>query len=320
VELQRNTVYAGDGNHVEAAVLEDRNGASGTRNEFLADRTPYAQGSDHDDYDSSTIAVPSRYLRDWPDIYIHTDHDTLEQIDATKLRRVALLGAAAGYTYATINADEATSLLPFFAARAQRRLAEGFERAQDLAQDSQLQPKEAWYEARNLMTQMLRREKEELRSLSTYTQSDPEKAAVFGKDLEAQVEMLNKWLDHGAEARGVRDFQLLPAWHAQQDASQVPVRTAEFGPLTYQSDDVLLDRLGSERVGKIKLLAGGSNGLFRAQDKGELYAYEIVNFVDGKRSVGEIRDAVAAEFGPIPLDVVADYLKACEEAKIVAMR
>ena len=313
------TAYAGDGDHAEAAVLEDRNGASGTRNEFLADRTPYAQGSDHDDYDSSTIAVPSLYLRDWPDIYIHTDHDTLEQIDATKLRRVALLGAAAGYTYAMINADEAGSLLPFFAARAQRRLAEGFERAQDLAQDSQLPPKEAWYEARNLMNQMLRRELAELRSFSIYTQSDPGKAAVFGKDLEAQVARLNGWLDHLAETHGVHDFQLLPPWHAQTDASRIPVRTAEFGPLTYQSDDVLLDRLGGERVGKIKLLAGGSNRLFRAQDQGELYAYEIVNYVDGKKSVGEIRDAVAAEFGPIPVDVVADYLKACEEAKIVVL-
>jgi hypothetical protein len=153
-----------------------------------------------------------------------------------------------------------------------------------------------------------------------YTQSDPEKAAVFGKGLDAQVAMLDEWLDHSAETRGVHDFQLLPPWHTQPDASRVPVRTAEFGPLTYQSDDVLLDRLGSERVGKIKLLAGGSNRLFRAQDQGELYAYEIVNFVDGKRSVGEIRDAVAAEFGPIPLDVVADYLKACEEAKLVALR
>jgi hypothetical protein len=66
-------------------------------------------------------------------------------------------------------------------------------------------------------------------------------------------------------------------------------------------------------------LSAGSDRLLRAQDLGELYAYEIVNFVDGKRSVGEIRDAVAAEFGPIPLDIVADYLKACEEAKIVAL-
>jgi hypothetical protein len=98
------------------------------------------------------------------------------------------------------------------------------------------------------------------------------------------------------------------------------VRTAEFGPLTFQNDDVLLDRLGSGRMGKIRLLAGESNRLFRVQDRGALYAYEIVNFVDGKRSVGEIRDAVAAEYGPIPLDVVADYLNACEEAKIVAFR
>jgi hypothetical protein len=313
------TAYAGGGTHAQAAVLEDRNGALGTRNEFLADRTPYAEGSDHDDYDSSSIAVPSLYLRDWPDIYIHTDHDTLEQIDATKLRRVALLGAASGYTYATVNADEASSLLPFFAARAQGRLAEGFERAQGLVQDSQLQPQEAWYEARNLMTQMLRREQAELRSFTTYTQSDPEKAAVFGKALVAQVAMLNEWLDQSAEKRGVHDFKALPPWHAEPSASRVPVRTAEFGPLTYQNDDVLLDRLGSERVGKIKLLGGGSNRLLRAQDQGELYAYEIVNFVDGKRSVGEIRDAVAAEFGPIPLDVVADYLKALEEAKIVAL-
>jgi hypothetical protein len=82
---------------------------------------------------------------------------------------------------------------------------------------------------------------------------------------------------------------------------------------------VLLDRLGSERVGKIKLLDSGSNRLFRVQNREALYAYEVLNFVDGKKSLGEIRDAVAAEYGPIPLGLVADYLKACEEAKIVAL-
>ena len=313
-------VYAEDGTHREAAVVEDRNGAPGTRNEFLSDRTPYSEGSDHDDYDSSTIAVPSLYLRDWPDVYIHTDHDTLEQIDPTKLRRVALLGAASGYTYATADAGNATSLLPFFAARAQRRLAEGFERAQVLVNDNRMRPQDAWYEARNLITQMLRREQTELRSFSTYAQSDAEQVAAFNKDLAAQAGMLNGWIDRSAAIHGGRAFPQLPPWHGEPDASRVPVRTAEFGPLTFQNDDVLLDRLGSERMGKIKLLDSESNHLFRVQDRGALYAYEIVNFVDGKRSVGEIRDAVAAEYGPIPLDVVADYLKACEEAKIVTLR
>ena len=106
---------------------------------------------------------------------------------------------------------------------------------------------------------------------------------------------------------------------AEPDAGRVPARVGEFGPLTFQNDDVLLDRLGAERVAQIKLLSGGSSRLFRVQDRGALYAYEIVNFVDGKRTIGEIRDAVSAEYGPIPLDVVTDYLKACEEAKVIAI-
>jgi len=35
-----------------------------------------------------------------------------QQIDATKLRRVALLGAAAGYVYATLDAERSRALLP----------------------------------------------------------------------------------------------------------------------------------------------------------------------------------------------------------------
>jgi hypothetical protein len=313
-------VYAEDGTGAEAAVLEDRNGAPRTRNEFLADRTPYAEGSDHDDYDSSTIAVPSLYLRDWPDIYIHTSHDTLEQIDATKLRRVAVLGAASGYTYAALDAGNADSLLAFFSARAQGRLAESFKRAQALVDDTQIGPQEAWYEARNLINQMLRRERAELGSFSIYIGSDSQKAAAFNKGLEAQAVMLNEWIDRDAERRGAHSLPALPPWHDQPDAERIPLRVGEFGPLTFQNDDVLLDRLGSVRVSRIKLLNGESNRLVRVQDRGALYAYEIVNFVDGKRPVGEIRDAVAAEFGPIPIDVVVDYLKACEEAKIVTLR
>src|SRR6202011_3395219 len=99
--------YASGEAPVETGIVETRAGGQGTRNELIGDVTPYSSGSDHDDYDSSTVAVPSLYLRDWPDIYIHTDHDSLQQIDATKLRRVALLGAAAGYVYASLDAERA---------------------------------------------------------------------------------------------------------------------------------------------------------------------------------------------------------------------
>ena len=104
--------YAEGETSADEGIVETRAGGQGTRNELIADVTPYSAGSDHDDYDSSTVAVPSLYLRDWPDIYIHTNHDTLDQIDATKLRRVALLGAASGYVYASVSAQQLPTLAP----------------------------------------------------------------------------------------------------------------------------------------------------------------------------------------------------------------
>jgi aminopeptidase YwaD len=311
--------YAGDGAHADAAVIEDRGGAPGTRNGFIVDETPYAEGSDHDDYDSSTIAVPSLYLRDWPDIYIHTDHDTLLEIDATKLRRVALLGAAAGFSFATIGTAQSPQVLPILASRAQQRQAQGFARALKLVQRPDLAPQDAWFEARNLVAQMLLREQAALESFAAFTHSGPPQLASSIESLKSQAAAFDGWIDEIGAQRGVHD-SWPPAWHRSSESARIPRRIGEFGPLTFQNDDVLADRLGEERVRRIKLLDADSSRLLNAQDSGAIYAYEIVNLVDGNRSVAEIRDVVAAELGPIPLEVVSDYLQACEEAKIIAFR
>jgi len=46
----------------------------------------------------------------------------------------------------------------------------------------------------------------------------------------------------------------------------------------------------------------------REAGPGPSFAYEALNRVDGRRSVGEIRDALAATIGPVPLEEVAEYL------------
>ena len=314
------TTYTEDGSGAEAAATEERDGASGTRNAFFMDETPYAEGSDHDDYDSSTIAVPSLYLRDWPDIYIHTDHDTLSQIDPTKLRRVALLGAASGYTYAALQTTQAPQLLPYLTARAEQRLAQEFKRALGLVQAPVDPPSEAAFEARNVMTQALRREEAALQSFAAFTGSKPSDLSPFTQALQAQAATFKGWLDRSAAGLGLRAAAGAPAWHSTAEAARVPHRIGEFGPLTFQNDDVLRDRLGPERMSKIILLNSDTDKLIKVQNRGALYAYEIINFVDNKRTVAEIRDAVAGELGPIPVTVVSDYLNACEEGKVIAFR
>jgi hypothetical protein len=71
--------------------------------------------------------------------------------------------------------------------------------------------------------------------------------------------------------------------------------------------DYLVDHLGKDKADALAL--PNFTGL-RAE--GESYALEALNFVDGRRSVQAIRDALAAEFGPVPLEHVAGYLAALE--------
>ncbi len=309
--------YAAGELPADAGIVETRAGGQGTRNELFADVTPYSSGSDHDDYDTSTIAVPSLYLRDWPDIYIHTDHDTLDQIDATKLRRIALLGAASGYVYASVTAQQLPTLLPFLAAQAEARLAHAFGAAQQLIDDPQLETGVAWYEARNLVNQTLQREHATLHSMVEFA-SGPAEAGMDGaKALAGQAAGFQTWIDARAVLRGARGADPIAPWASVSDAKRVPIRIGEFGPLTYQNDNVLLARLGKERYGKIKLINSEATELLNVRDQSELYAYEIVNFVNGQRSVGEIRDAVSAEYGPLPVSLVAEYLDACAEAGVI---
>jgi hypothetical protein len=309
--------YAAGETTADTGIVETRAGGQGTRNELIADVTPYSSGSDHDDYDSSTIAVPSLYLRDWPDIYIHTDHDTLDQIDATKLRRVGLLGAASGYVYASLTAQQLPTLLPFLTAKAEARLAQVFGVAQQLVDDPQLEAGVGWYEARNLLNQTLQREGATLHSIVEFSGGAAEADVDGAKALADQATGFHKWLDREAKLRGAKGTAPIAPWANASDAKRVPIRIGEFGPLTYQNDNVLLARLGKERYAKIKLINSEATQLLNVRDQSELYAYEIVNFVNGKRTVGEIRDAVSAEYGPLPVNLVTDYLDACAEAGVI---
>jgi len=54
--------------------------------------------------------------------------------------------------------------------------------------------------------------------------------------------------------------------------------------------------------------------------RGDVVIDELGNFIDGKRSISDIRDAVSAEFAPIALPVVADYFERLAKAGAVAIK
>jgi hypothetical protein len=186
--------------------------------------------------------------------------------------------------------------------------------------EQQTDPNTAWYEARNLLQQTLRRESTMIESFVQYADGRDTGAsadAAANGAISAQTSSFEGWIDEQAKKRGAKGSVPTAPWADAAEAKQIPIRVGEFGPLTYQNDDVLRARLGKEAYAKIKLLNSDATQLLNVRDQSELYAYEIVNFVDGKRTVGEIRDAVSAEYGTLPVNLVSNYLQACVQAGVL---
>jgi hypothetical protein len=85
---------------------------------------------------------------------------------------------------------------------------------------------------------------------------------------------------------------------------------AVTGPMVVFGYDYLSDHTKGRAAPKL-LDYEGLRG-----DGGE-YGYEVLNFVDGKRTARDIRDAVSAEYGPVDLALVAEYLRALEAAGVI---
>ena len=95
----------------------------GRREAFLGDVRRLEMGSDHEVFEEASFAVPMVYFHDWPDVTIHTNKDLPENLDASKLGRVAYMGAGIAWTLAALPDSEATRLLVLAGADSEERIA-----------------------------------------------------------------------------------------------------------------------------------------------------------------------------------------------------
>src|SRR3954471_15488186 len=143
----------------------------GSKDAFWADITPYESGSDHWIYQEGAFRIPAVYLRDHPDIYIHTTGDVADNIEPTKIKRSAFIAAASGYYLATMP-DRGAALLRLSYANAHARLAEDARRAAVLGSDSTRSADLKNADAINLVNQGLLREQRRLRSVARFVSLD----------------------------------------------------------------------------------------------------------------------------------------------------
>jgi hypothetical protein len=244
-------------------------------------------GSDHDVYQDSSFGIPAIYLNDWPDRYIHTNFDTASNIDPTKLKRAAFIGAASGYFLAGMNENAAAATLHFTEVFRLQRGADTEIRAKQLSGE----------ETKNLEWHYTEGEIEIANSIKRVV---PDSVIVSEIALEGAIPLK---LSRGNSKPAVAEGEGL----LKCERNGKP-----RGPLAVFAYDYFAVHAKAAGVAEPKLLSYG--GLWGA---GEEYAYEVLNFADGKRNAQEIRDAVSAEYGPVPLELVVEYLRALEKIGVV---
>jgi aminopeptidase YwaD len=264
----------------------------GGKEPLRAEYSAYTMGSDHDVYQDSSFGIPAIYLNDWPDRYIHTNFDTAANIDSTKLKRAAFIGAASGYWLAQRHEkEELENIGPWlWAGRSQTGIATGT-RIMKLAGK----------EATNFSTYWSFYEKNSWRTLRKYVGD----GCVVSEGPDCLDVALIAPLTPKPGKRG-NVYERVPGDEFRRKAD-VRGPMAVFGYDYFESN-----RAKGGPASMPKLLA--FEGLWGS---GEEYAYEVLNFADGKRTVQEIRDAVSAEYGPVPLGLVVEYLQALEEIGVV---
>jgi len=255
--------------------------AEGGKEPLRAEYSAYTMGSDHDVYQDSSFGMPAIYLNDWPDRFIHTNLDAPGNIDATKLKRAGFIGAASGYFLAEMKPEDIQERSKWMKPISTLLIAQSERRASKLPEQ----------ERDSLLTRFIFHI-----GLEELSAKDFVGASKGDEFLRTQARFLTN---------------TTPA--AGDGALQFRRRAMPKGPMAvfgYDYFEVEWAKRGHATKPKLLEYEGLWGG-------GEEYAYEVLNFADGKRNAQEIRDGVSAEYGPVALELVVEYLKALEEIGVV---
>jgi aminopeptidase YwaD len=264
----------------------------GSKQGLQAAVVDFTEGSDHEVWTEGSWRVPAIYLNDWPDRYIHTDADGIGNLDATKLLRAAFLGAASTWYLADLDTADVPALWQVMREHALERTAQALARRERLRAAGQAG------EVENLLRFHWAWERAAVDSVRAFAALPPEVAA----DAERFLADLRKLAGEGGPA---------PA-EAHPDADVVYSRAAEpKGPMSGFGYGYFEDKRKALSLPEPAL--ADRSGLW-----GDGYVYEALNLVDGKRTVRQIRDDLAAIYGPVPIGQVSEYLEMLRRIGVVS--
>jgi hypothetical protein len=246
--------------------------------------------------------VPSIQYGNWPDAVYHTSEDSPMFQDATQMKRAAFLAVTAGDILATAGPREAVAVAALTVGHAQERIGrEVAAAAQSVALSGNAEELQTNYkEALNVVHQAYIREEGAISSA----------VALEGAGAPypwATIAPMVKSFSFG-ETRDLEQIKLAYGAAAQE----LKVTPVENPPLS-DAEKAAAQLYPQPKAGTPRQpqgFGGGGGGGGRNPAPPPLSGYYVMearNFADGNHSLLEIRNALSAEFQPVPLENVEKF-------------
>ncbi len=255
---------------------------------------PYSGGSDHAIFNDRKIPA---IMIGHGDYTHHTSEDTPDKVDPVELERAEIITAATILYLANLEEPKAMDLIRLAAANGTQKLGLAGRQAHLLLSKAEKDDLPvAWAEAENRIHHHLEWEKKSVQSILHFLDTRDVRQAIdlSEKQLENQHRSLKESLTMAVRRLGIAP-QNPPPLEKTPD-KRVPVRLTR-GPLASGYPELMLPE---------------EDAAWYRNDGRALHRnmrYEIVNFIDGKRTVSDIRHAVSAEYNPVPSPMVARYIE-----------
>ncbi len=301
----------------------------GSGSTFRHASTPFSGGSDHAEFTETTTKVPCIMLIQWPDIYYHTSMDTIDNVSPDSLKRVGWIATVAALTLANATAESAFLLANETAARGLTRIQEaGRKGVEELFAKKENQtlknkPRElaaelarSAFSHKNRIEHIVSREQKAIESVKRLGQR-PELNDFIGERCEdiaslgqRETARLHEALAFIAKASGLTIPSKLDDTHAEKQSRLLIPRRLFKGTL---SADELRRRL-SEKEYEWHLEVEEKDIDFAKKTA------EVLNFMDGKRSVYEIVRVVEAEYNETNTEYILKFLRDLKKAGFITFK
>ncbi|MEM3824310.1 MAG: M28 family peptidase, partial [Candidatus Bathyarchaeia archaeon] len=286
----------------------------------------FSGGSDHVQFNNSTVRVPCVMLLQWPDLYYHTSMDTIDKVSADTLKRVGWIVTIATLTLANAATETVFLLASQTAKNGIIRIEEATREAieelfrkmeypkfKDKPEELAKELAKTVFHFKSKIKHIIWREQEAVKSVKRI-EENPKLDAFLSKYCEDIANLGQKEITTLEEAWNFVAKSLNVTFPVKLEETETEAELKKLIPKKLFKGTLEMDALK-------QLLSEKEyewyQEILEKDMKFRIKMEEIVNFIDGKRSAYHILRAVSAEYDETNPEYVLKLLRDMEKAKLI---